>query len=172
MELSDLKKLELRPVEDNFNGLNVVVNVNAITGRHCRDAAARIRAVTTAPVKRKRNKKTPERTVLEVFEGRGKETEDLCALYASLLKGSADEPLLMSWDLTNEGEPIPCTEDELRKRHPELLKDLYEFCVNVDRPKSQETRITPPNRTISEISGGVTPIPEIPPAEDRTTLIS
>jgi hypothetical protein len=167
MELADLKKMELRPVEADFHGLNVVVNVNAITGRHCRTAAERIRALgktTPKPTRRKRKGGGAQQTALEAFDGRGRETEELCTLYAVLLKGTPDEPLLMSWDLTDEGEDVPCTQQELQKRHPGLLKDLYEFCVSVDRPKSQETRTTPPSRTISGTSGDTSPVQETPQA--------
>jgi hypothetical protein len=212
MELSDLKKLELRPVEADFNGLKILVNVNAVTGRHFRDAADQIRQaenaqkaeakhqleiaeekdkiqreidtlkasdVDSAEMRAEQSEHIGtlqkqldalEPSALEVFEGRGKETENLCALYASLIKGTDDAPLLMSWDLTHNGDPVECSVIELQKRHPELLRDLYDFCVRVDRPKEQETRTTPPNRTISEISGGVTPIPETQPDADLSTL--
>jgi septal ring factor EnvC (AmiA/AmiB activator) len=216
MELTDFKKLELRPVDADFNGLKITVNVNAVTGRHYREVAEKIRLLEEAekPEQKKRakiekqtsalqaqidqlkeqigkcsdaNKRRPldeklaatesrleelQPTTLELFEGRGKQTEAACLLYAEVLKGSQEEPLLMSWDLTNDGDAVSCTTEELRKLHPELLKELYGFCLTVDHPKSQETRPTPPNRTISEISGDTLPILATQEADDQSTSIS
>lgn len=204
MELSDLKKLELRPVDADFNGLNIVVNVNAVTGRHFRYAAEQMRVVDEAQkAEEKRQAQLLEQraalqceidnlkaqheeesngaakellleqmasiqkeidallpSTLEIFEGRGKETEAVCELYASLIKGSEESPLLMSWDLTHEGQPVPCTVEELKKRHPQLLIDLYNACVRVDRPKLQETRTTATSRTTSDSTVASTPTPD------------
>ena len=161
MELAELNKLEIRAVDTDFHGLAITVNINAVTGRHYREAATKIRALLTPkPAARKTKKKNTDRDALEVFEGRGRETEMLCDLYAGLLKGTPTEPLLMSWDLTDGGNPVPCTTDELRKRHPDLLKELYEFCLTVDRPKSRETRTEATNRTISDSTVATTPTPD------------
>lgn len=194
MELSELKKRELRLVDGDFDGLKVVVNANAITGRFYRAAAEQIRkteaahkpefekrvkaasrystlqqklAILTGRLQSETNDERKEKIAkemtgierqmakllpseLEAFEGRGKEIETRCDLYARVIKGSDDAPLLVEWDLTNEGEPVPCTVEELRKRHPDLLRDLYEFCVSVALPKSPETPTTATSGTISD----------------------
>jgi hypothetical protein len=163
MELKELNQLEIRVVDADFHGLNVSVNVNAVTGRHYREAATRIGALLKrrSPARKTKKKKIDtDQDVLAVFEGRGAETETLCDFYAGLLKGTEAEPLLVAWDLTDKGSSVPCTVEELRKRHPSLLKDLYEFCLTVDRPKSPETRITVTSRTISDSTVAITPIPD------------
>jgi hypothetical protein len=204
MELSELKKLELRPVEDDFNGLKVTVNVNAVTGRLFRDAAAQIKLVEyaqkaaqekqqaiadqstalgaridemTAALAVAGDQETKDRvglelaalqkelgdlepSTVEIFEGRGRDTEAICKLYARLIKGSEDTPLLLSWDLTNGGQAVECSEAEVRKLHPNLLKDLYQFCLRVDRPKLQETRTTATSRTTSDNTVASTHTPD------------
>jgi hypothetical protein len=204
MELSELKKLELRAVEDDFNGLKITVNVNAVTGRLFRDAAAQIKLVEyaqkaaqekqqaiadqsatlgaridemTAALALAGDQETKEGlslelaalqkelgdlepSTVEIFEGRGRETEAICELYARLIKGAEDTPLLLSWDLTNSGRAVECSEAEIRKLHPNLLKDLYQFCLRVYRPKLQETRTTATSRTISDSTVASTHTPD------------
>lgn len=205
MELSELKKREIRQVDADFNGLPIKVNANAITGRHFQLAAERIKEVEAAEraQQKKQIKITEKRlrlqeeiaalatdlenasesdrpslsdrladlqikleglrpSTIEVFEGRGRETETICDLYAALIKGSEEVPLLLSWDLTHEGEPVACTVEELRKRHPELLKDLYGCCVEAGRPKLPEIPETATSRTISDSTVAITPSPDTP----------
>lgn len=171
MELSEFKQREIRAVEANFDGLPIVVNVNAVHGRHHRIAAERIKAAKTkADADRKPKKKKPntDDILIESYEGRGRVTEIRCELYANLIKGTEDEPLLISWELTDQGEPIPCTVEELRKRNPQLLEDLYNFCIQVDHPKLQETRTTATNRTISDSTVATTPPQDTPTGESLT----
>lgn len=172
----ELRELQLRPVSDNFNGLPITVNVNAVTGRHFRAAAGKIKAAMALAKKEDQNEKATKRKLkggeltVQQFEGRGRATEAICALYASLLKGTNDEPLLMDWELTNNGKPVPCTEDELKNLHPDLLKDLYEFCLRVDHPKGPRIRTIATSRTTSVSTVASTRIPDTPMELNPSTL--
>lgn len=162
MKLSELNKLALRPVDADFNGLKIVVNINAVTAQYCREAANKINTAikNAAPPKSKR-KKSSGPTTVEIFKRNGREIEELCAVYASLIKGTEEAPLLISWDLTDDQErAIECSEGELRKLHVPLLEDLWNCCLNVERPKRPETRTTATSRTISDNTVASTPIPD------------
>lgn len=150
MELADLKKKSIRAVDGDFNGLAFTVNANAITGSYCRLAAAQIEALEKGAKPKRKGKKLDLPSAIEIFEGRGREIEDLCHLYASLIKGSEDEPLLLTWDLTNEGDPVECSIAELKKLHLELLKEFWAECMRTGRPKSPEIRTTATSPTISD----------------------
>lgn len=152
MELTELNRRAIRPTDGDFDGLKIVVNANAATGQYMREAAERMAAFEkqAAIAPKRKSKKKKDETLIEIFQGRGEEIEQECALLAALIKGSRDNPYLLSWDLTKDGVAIACSESELRKLHPELLRDLWFACAGACRPKLQETRTTATSRTISD----------------------
>jgi hypothetical protein len=157
MELAELNQRAIRAVNDDFHGLPITINANAITKQYCQDAAKRIETLEkdAKPAHGKR-KKVADKTLVEMFQGRGREIEEFCDLYAHLIKGTEQVPLLLSWDLTHKGQAVECSVVELRKLHLELLKELWAKCMGAGRPKLPETRKAT-SRTISDNTVATTP---------------
>lgn len=161
MELLDL---DVNPVKANFRGMDIVFNADAFTPDFFRNAAVKFRklfkaahAKAEAATKRQKNMTDAVERIAQTFEDNADGLEIDRDFFASILAGTEKIPVLMEWDLTDKGEPVPCTEVELRKRKPKLLKELYTFIVEASNPKSPEIQTTPTSKTISGNSDAGTP---------------
>lgn len=169
--MPDILSFDVSPVTDKFKGLTVTFNQDAFTPEYYYNVAKLIRETAPRIAERKANydeavKNEKDVTVSAAlsFENSAKRLEEEREVYAILLAGNDDTPVLMSWNATRKvkdeksgkmvEQPVPCTKDELMKRSPQFLKELYNWCQENHGPKSQETPMTPGNSTISETTAG------------------
>lgn len=139
--------------ERNGKGMNITFNADAFTPEFFRNAAMRFRQVLTtaqkgdksatdAFKKARKEKNALEQTALGL-ENQARYLESERDIYAVLLAGTPECPVLMEWELTRNIDgvdvPILVSEDEIRKLKPALVKDLYVFCLENSGPKSPET---------------------------------
>src|SRR6185436_4343718 len=64
----------------------------------------------------------------EILEARRK-------VYATMLAGTPDYPVLLDWELTRCGQPVPITEEELLNiKNPQIVIDLWNTIRNAADP--------------------------------------
>ena len=63
--------------------------------------------------------------------------------FAELL-GNADNPIILDWDVTDNGEKVPVTVEVFKSLPPALVRDLYNFCSRAALPKSPGAMATAP----------------------------
>lgn len=168
MELSTFEKVN--PVTRDFRGLSVTFNPDAFTEGFfyavAEDFRRRYRAEvkaaitpgteTTAPVE----KDLPVEaqgvlrlvdTLADRIKLEGEKIAGEKDFFIALLVGTQDAPVLLAWDLTEKGVPVPCNEEGLRTfKKKETLEDLWQFVRNAADPKSQGIGMIPQSQTMSE----------------------
>lgn len=170
MELKDLQKPH--PVDTEFRGMAITYNANAFTSRWLRDAAARFKEAfepMLKPVQKRAKAKKPD-FIAEVAKSLNRSADSLDRgrdYYASLLAGTRDVPVLMSWDLTDGGKKVPCTVEGFKRLEGNILQDLYAFIRDHPLPKSPEMPTTKTSRTISGTTDAGSPIQATQPDESR-----
>lgn len=175
----DVLEFQANPITETFTrhgkSMQVTFNVDAFTPDFFRAAAQMFREIHAQAAAgdkeateafKKAKKDDNERSVLQ-FEAQARRLEIQREIYARLLSGTPDTPVLMDWELTRNGEAIPITTDELNRLHPDFISDLYNFCLEHSVPKSPEIQTTPASQTISETTGAGSPTPVIQPDENR-----
>lgn len=180
----DVLEFQANPVTETFTrhgkSMSVTFNTDAFTPDFFRSAAQMLRDIhkrakdgdeQAVEAFKKAKKDEYERVVLS-FEGQARSREIQREMYARLLAGTPDTPLLMDWELTRNGETIPITYDELNRLHPDFITDLYNFCLEHSVPKSPEIPTTAASPTISETTDAGSPTPAIHLEENPTTLTS
>lgn len=152
----DILEFQINPVTFDFHGAKVTVNADAFTPEFFRNAANRIRKQYDQAIKDDKDQakklkaaKGAEALALQ-FEDSARLMEVERDIYAALLAGSVECPVLLDWDLTRNGEPVPVTETEIGRLKPKMVRELYVRSTEVANPKSQETPETGASRTISE----------------------
>lgn len=180
----DVLEFQANPVTETFTrhgkSMSVTFNTDAFTPDFFRAAAQMFREIharakegdTEATKAFKKAKDDDNERVALGFDAKARQGEIQCEMYARLLVGTPDTPVLMSWELTRGGEPVGITVDELKPLHPEFLTDLYNFCLEHSVPKSPEIPTTAASQTISETTGAGSPTPATPADENLTTSTS
>lgn len=181
MELTDFEKVN--PMTRDFRGLSVTFNPDAFTEGFFFSVAERFRRrfteevesiVTQASVNV--DKELPEsaqrtlRMVNDIADRiklNGDVIEANKRYYAALLVGTPDAPVLLQWDLTKEGAPVPCNEEGLLTLKDRTLKDLWEFVGDAANPKSQGMATIPDSQTTKQPTQSLSASPETQPEEDR-----
>ena len=180
----DVLEFQANPVTNTFTrhgkSMAVTFNTDAFTPDFFRAAAQMFREIhaqakagdeqATEAFKRAK-KDDNERSALG-FEAQARRLEIQREIYARLLAGTSDTPVLMDWELTRNGETIPITHDELVRLHPDFVQDLYNFCLEHSVPKSPEIPMTAASPTISETTDAGSPTPVIPLEESPATSTS
>lgn len=163
MELRELEKVN--PMTVDFHGLSVTFNPDAFTDGFYYAVADRVRHRLTSEVKKALDDKPDESDIPEharpalnlinrladriKLEGE-KITEEKESLIA-LLVGTPEAPVLLGWDLTDGGVPVPCNEEGLRTfKKKETLEDLWHTIRDAPFPKSQGIATIPQSQTTSE----------------------
>lgn len=168
MELKDLQKPH--PVDTEFRGMAITYNANAFTSRFLRKAAAEFRE-TFKLGSVKKSKKLPKVDIIDSVANSLNRTADSLDkgrdYYASLLSGTSDVPVLMSWDLTDNGKEVPCNIEGFKRLEGNILQDIYAFIRDHPLPKSPETPTTKTSRTISGTTDAGSPIQATQPDESR-----
>ena len=169
----DVLEFQANPKTDTFTrhekSMQVTFNADAFTPDFFRAAAQMFRDIhreakahddeaVKAFKSAQKAKDGNEQSALN-FEGMARRGEIQREIYARLLAGTPDTPVLMDWELTRSGEPIPITFDELNRLHPDFVEDLYQFCLEHSIPKSPETPTTAASQTISETTAAGSPTP-------------
>ena len=180
----DVLEFQANPITETFTrhgkSMQVTFNADAFTPDFFRAAAQMFREIhqqakqgdeQAAEAFKRAKKDDNERSALG-FEAQARRLEIQREIYARLLAGTPDTPVLMEWELTREGEPIPITSSELSRLHPEFITDLYNFCLEHSIPKSPEIPMTAASPTISETTDAGSPTPVIPPGENQATSIN
>lgn len=180
----DVLEFQANPVTETFTrhgkSMQVTFNTDAFTPDFFRAAAQMFRDVhkrakegdsEAVEAFRKARKDDNERVALN-FEGQARQGEIKREIYARLLAGTEDTPVLMGWELTRADEPILITFDELNRLHPDFVTDLYQFCLEHSVPKLPETQTTPASQTISEIIDAGSPTPATPQDENLATSMT
>lgn len=154
--------------------MSVTFNTDAFTPDFFRAAAQMFREIHTRAREgdieateafKKAKKDENEKSALG-FEARARQLEIQREIYARLLAGTEDTPVLMEWELTRNNEPIPVNFDELNRLHPDFVTDLYNFCLEHSVPKSPEIPTTVASPTISETTDAGSPTPAIQRVEN------
>lgn len=172
----DVLEFQANPATETFTrhgkSMAVTFNTDAFTPDFFRAAAEMFRTIHREAKakdeevgkawKSAKKGKDENETVALTFEGNARRLEIRREIYARLLAGTPDTPVLMDWELTREGAPIPITFDELNRLHPDFVEDLYQFCLEHSIPKSPETPTTAASPTISETTDAGSPTPVTP----------
>lgn len=177
----DVLEFQANPVIETFTrhgkSMQVTFNTDAFTPDFFRAAAQLFREIhkqakdgddKASEAYKKAKKDDNEKSALN-FEAQARRLEIQNEIYARLLAGTKDTPVLMDWELTRNGETIPITADELRRLHPDFIQDLYNFCLQHSVPKSPEIPTTAASQTISETTDAGLPTPAIPLDENQAT---
>lgn len=182
MELNDFEKIN--PVTKEFRGLAVTFNPDALTDGFFFAVAERVRQrytdevksviapdpVPAAPV----DKDMPieaqavltfVNTLADRIKLEGDKIQGEKEFFIALLVGTADSPVLLEWDLTNKGVPVPCNENGLRTLQKKTLEDLWHFVREGADPKSQGIETIPQSQTMSETTQLRSASPETPPED-------
>lgn len=182
----DVLEFQANPVTETFTrhnkSMRVTFNTDAFTPDFFRAAAQMFREIhrdaklgdeQATEAYKKAKKDDNEKSALG-FEAQARRLEIQREIYARLLAGTPDTPVLMDWELTRSGETIPINRDELSRLHPEFVSDLYNFCLEHSVPKSPEIPMTAASPTISETTDAGSPTPATPQVENpaTSTLIS
>lgn len=167
----DVLEFQANPVTETFTrhgkSMSVTFNTDAFTPDFFRAAAAMFREIHArakegdeqATEAFKRAKKDDNERVALNFDARARQLEIQREIYARLLAGTPDTPVLMDWELTRNGEKLAIDHDELSRLHPEFVQDLYNFCLEHSVPKSPEIPTTAASQTISETTDAGSPTP-------------
>lgn len=170
----DVLEFQANPVTETFTrhnkSMSVTFNTDAFTPDFFRSAAQMFRDIhtrakqgdTEATEAYKKAKKDENEKSALGFEARARQLEIQREIYARLLAGTPDTPVLMEWELTRNGETIPITTEELNRLHPDFITDLYNFCLEHSVPKSPEIPTTAASPTISETTDAGSPTPATP----------
>lgn len=180
----DVLEFQANPHTETFSrhgkSMSVTFNADAFTPDFFRAAAQMFRDIHRATKAKdeeasqafksaRKAKDENEQSALN-FEGMARRGEIKREIYARLLAGTEDTPVLMAWELTRNGETIPITFEELNRLHPDFNEDLYQFCLEHSIPKSPEIPTTAASPTISETTDAGSPTPAIPRDENLHTL--
>lgn len=184
----DVLDFQANPLTETFTrhgkSMQVTFNADAFTPDFFRAAAQMFREIhrdakvkdeeATSALKSAKKAKNDNEQVALNLDARARQLEIRREIYARLLAGTPDTPVLMGWELTRDGEPIDVNYDELSRLHPEAITDLYNFCLERSVPKSPEIPTTPASQTISETTDAGSPTPATPLDENQaiSTLIS
>lgn len=177
----DVLEFQANPITETFTrhgkSMSVTFNTDAFTPDFFRSAANMFREIRqqakagdeqATEAYKKAKKDDNERSALN-FEARARQLEIQREIYARLLAGTPDTPVLMDWELTRNGEAIPITADELKRLHPDFIEDLYSFCLEHSVPKSPEIPMIAASPTISETTDAGSPTPATPQVENLHT---
>lgn len=171
----DVLEFQANPITETFTrhgkSMSVTFNTDAFTPDFFRAAAQMFRDIysrakqgdTEASEAFKKAKKDENERSALGFEAQARRLEIQREIYARLLAGTEDTPVLMGWELTRNSEPLPITFDELNRLHPDFITDLYDFCLEHSIPKSPEIPMTAASPTISETTDAGSPTPAIQP---------
>jgi hypothetical protein len=180
----DVLQFQANPQTETFTrhgkSMEVTFNTDAFTPDFFRSAAQMFREIhqqakdgdAQATEAFKKAKKDDNERVALNFDARARQLEIQREIYARLLAGTPDTPVLMGWELTRDGETIPITLDELNRLHPDFVTDLYSFCLEHSVPKSPEIPTTAASPTISETTDAGSPTPATPLEENLHTSTS
>jgi hypothetical protein len=180
----DVLEFQANPITETFTrhnkSMSVTFNADAFTPDFFRAAAQMFREIhqqakegdTQATEAFKKAKKDDNERSALGFEAQARRLEIQREIYARLLAGTPDTPVLMDWELTRDGEPLPITAAELSRLHPDFVQDLYNFCLEHSIPKSPEIPMTAASPTISETTDAGSPTPVILPGANPATSIS
>lgn len=180
----DVLEFQANPVTETFTrhgkSMSVTFNTDAFTPDFFRSAAQMFRDIhrgakagdEQATEAFKRAKKDENEKSALGFEAQARRLEIQREIYARLLVGTPDTPVLMDWELTRNGEMIPITYDELSRLHPDFVQDLYNCCLEHSIPKSPEIPTTAASQTISETTAAGSPTPATPLDENLHTSTS
>jgi len=170
----DVLEFQANPVTNTFTrhgkSMAVTHNTDAFTPDFFRAAACMFREIHQQAKKgdeqateafKRAKKDNNERSALG-FEAQARRLEIQREIYARLLAGTPDTPVLMDWELTRDDQPLPITYDELSRLHPDFVQELYNFCLEHSIPKSPEIPMTAASPTISETTDAGSPTPVIP----------
>lgn len=180
----DVLEFQANPVTKTFTrhnkSMQVTFNADAFTPDFFRAAAQMFRDLhkqakekdeeVSQALKSAKKAKDDNEQVALTFEGNARRLEIRREIYARLLAGTEDTPVLMAWELTRNDEPLPITFDELNRLHPDFIEDLYQFCLEHSVPKSPEIQTTAASQTISETTDAGSPTPAIPLGANPHTL--
>lgn len=123
----DVLEFQANPVTETFTrhgkSMSVTFNTDAFTPDFFRAAAKMFREIharakdgdNEASEAFKRAKKDDNEKSALGFEAQARRLEIQREIYARLLAGTPDTPVLMEWELTRNGETIPIAFDELDK---------------------------------------------------------
>lgn len=178
----DVLEFQANPITETFTrhgkSMQVTFNADAFTPDFFRAAAQTFREIhrqakakdeeVSKAFKSARKSKDDNEQVAMSFEGNARRLEIRREIYARLLAGTPDTPVLMDWELTRDGEAVPITFDELNRLHPDFVNDLYYFCLEHSVPKSPEIPTTAASPTISETTDAGSPTPVIQPDANQT----
>lgn len=186
MELRDFEKIN--PMTVDFRGLSITFNPDAFTDSFYFAVAERFRSKYTAEVhaaiEPPNEAKAPEadakedipveaQNVLRIVDTladriklEGEKIASERDFFIALLVGLPDAPVLLDWDLTDNGVSVPCNEEGLRTfKRKETLEDLWQFVRNAANPKSQGIETIPQNQTTSETTQSPSASPATPADE-------
>lgn len=170
----DVLEFQANPITETFTrhgkSMAVTFNTDAFTPDFFRAAAQMFRDIhqqakdgdkKATEAFKQAKKDDNERSALG-FEAQARRLEIQREIYARLLAGTPDTPVLMDWELTRDGDPLPITYTELARLHPDFVQELYNFCLEHSIPKSPEIPMTAASPTISETTDAGSPTPVIP----------
>lgn len=173
MELRELEKVT--PMTIDFFGLTVTFNPDAFTDGFFYAVADRFRNRFSEEIKSLAEPK-PEPgdepiskalAVVDQFADRIQHNGDVIKrekdFFIALLIGTSESPVLLSWELTRDGVPVPCNEEGLQTLKHGTLKALWETVRDAPYPKSQTTRTS---LTTSETMQSPSASPATHKAED------
>lgn len=184
MELADFDNIN--PMTKDFRGLSITFNPDAFTEAFFFAVAERFRSDFAAEVRsavESQNKelqvlaeKLPDeaRPVMQLanniadgikFLGETLASEK--SNYVALLAGMPNAPVLLAWDLTDKGVPVPCNEEGLKTLRHRTLKDLWQFVRDAANPKSRGIETIPQNQTTNENTQSPSATPATPVDESR-----
>ena len=179
MELRDLEKVN--PTTADFRGLSVTFNPDAFTDGFYFSVAERFRQRFAGEVEAAVSEKKDESTlpdqaqsvmrlvnaIADRIKSIGETIEGNKRFHAALLAGTPDAPVILQWDLTHNGVPVPCNEEGFLTLKPKTLEDLWIFVRDAADPKSQGIETIPQSQTMNETTPSHSASPETPPDEDR-----
>ena len=180
----DVLEFQANPATETFTrhdkSMSVTFNTDAFTPDFFRSAAQMFRDIhreakegdaRATKAFKEAKKDDNERSALQ-FEAQARRLEIQREIYARLLAGTEETPVLMDWELTRNDETIPITYDELSRLHPDFVQDLYNFCLEHSIPKSPEIPTTAASQTISGTTAAGSPTPATPLEENLHTSTS
>lgn len=183
MELADFS---VNPKETTFRGARIIYNADAFTPAFMRKAAKAIRDGFVAAIQalpedvdaegaekdepdlsfKAKAVKGLEHTA-QSYEDKARDLEIERDVYAVMLSGTEDHPVVMEWDLTRNGIPVEISEEEFKKFKPQIVRDLWHQLLIAADPKEQEIPPTQTSPTISEPTKSRSSSPATPPATDQ-----
>jgi hypothetical protein len=188
MDLRELERIE--PMTVDFHGLSVTFNPDAFTPGFYFAAAERFKtrfgeslaeieqAVNRSGKGRKQKRRSTSiqnaqeqiEQIAQHLRQPGENVEAEREFYISLLVGEPDWPVLLSWDLTNDGQAVQCNAEGLRTfKKIQTLRGLWETVRDAPLPKSQGIATIPQSQTTSENTQSPSASPGIP-AEDSPVM--